>query len=352
MSYEIQYDMSIPGRGNLLQVRYILAHESGNANNNKRGSIYNEVKFMKANQDAANVTHWVGVGYNGEPIIIQLAPVGKRSWGCVDANPYCYAQIELARANNQADFNTGYKAYVWLLRMLAKEAGLPVNADSSVDKGIKTHKWASDSGRFRTDHQDPYAYLAGFGISKAQFQYDIANGIGGTANVPVTSTPTTTVSTAGTKKVRVNTAVLNVRSGAGANYKINTQVKSGEVYTITETVNGWGRLKSGAGWISMDYVVDISQGVAVTQPVVKTPAINVWHKERGTFSPYFAINVRSHPNTTSTIVAQYAKGETVNYDSWMDDGNYVWIHYISVSGVDRYMVQKENNVAWGKIVLI
>lgn len=54
--------------------------------------------------------------------------------------------------------------------------------------------------------------------------------------------------------VRINTAVLNVRSGPSTSYKITTQVKKGGVYTITKEQNGWGYLKSGAGWISLDYV--------------------------------------------------------------------------------------------------
>lgn len=53
--------------------------------------------------------------------------------------------------------------------------------------------------------------------------------------------------------VRINTSVLNVRAGAGTNYKINTQVKKNEVYTIVDEKNGWGKLKSGAGWIHLDY---------------------------------------------------------------------------------------------------
>ncbi len=53
--------------------------------------------------------------------------------------------------------------------------------------------------------------------------------------------------------VKVNTAVLNVRSGAGTNHKINTTVKRGEVYTIVDEANGWGKLKSGAGWIKLSY---------------------------------------------------------------------------------------------------
>lgn len=54
-------------------------------------------------------------------------------------------------------------------------------------------------------------------------------------------------------RVKINTAVLNVRKGASASTTITTQVRSGEVYTIVEERNGWGRLKSGAGWINLSY---------------------------------------------------------------------------------------------------
>ena len=54
-------------------------------------------------------------------------------------------------------------------------------------------------------------------------------------------------------KVRINTSVLNVRSGAGTNYKVNATVRKNEVYTIVEESNGFGKLKSGTGWISLKY---------------------------------------------------------------------------------------------------
>lgn len=55
--------------------------------------------------------------------------------------------------------------------------------------------------------------------------------------------------------VMINTNVLNVRAGAGTNYKIVTTVRKGEIYTIVdESADGkWGKLKSGAGWISLAY---------------------------------------------------------------------------------------------------
>jgi N-acetylmuramoyl-L-alanine amidase len=70
-----------------------------------------------------------------------------------------------------------------------------------------------------------------------------------------TATKTTTTKTTTTKeyKVKINTAVLNVREGAGVKYKVKTTVKKNEVYTIVETKGNWGKLKSGAGWISLAY---------------------------------------------------------------------------------------------------
>lgn len=62
-------------------------------------------------------------------------------------------------------------------------------------------------------------------------------------------------------KVKINTAELNVRKGAGTNYPIVTTVHKNEVYTIvSETMNEktkWGRLKSGAGYISLSYTVRV-----------------------------------------------------------------------------------------------
>lgn len=53
--------------------------------------------------------------------------------------------------------------------------------------------------------------------------------------------------------VKITTDVLNVRSGPSTSYKINTTVKNGDVYTIVGESGGWGKLKSGAGWICLDY---------------------------------------------------------------------------------------------------
>lgn len=54
-------------------------------------------------------------------------------------------------------------------------------------------------------------------------------------------------------KVRVTSQALNVRSGPGTKYEINTVIRNKGIYTIVETSGSWGKLKSGAGWISLNY---------------------------------------------------------------------------------------------------
>ena len=53
--------------------------------------------------------------------------------------------------------------------------------------------------------------------------------------------------------VMITADVLNVRAGAGTNYKVNTQVKKHQLYTIIDEKDGWGKLKNGSGWISLEF---------------------------------------------------------------------------------------------------
>jgi len=54
-------------------------------------------------------------------------------------------------------------------------------------------------------------------------------------------------------RVKVTVSALNIRSGAGTNYSIRGCIRDRGVYTIVADQNGWGKLKSGAGWISLTY---------------------------------------------------------------------------------------------------
>jgi hypothetical protein len=58
--------------------------------------------------------------------------------------------------------------------------------------------------------------------------------------------------------VIITGSTVNYRKGPGTNYPIVGQVHKNEVYTIVDESKGsgasmWGKLKSGAGWVSLDY---------------------------------------------------------------------------------------------------
>lgn len=86
-----------------------------------------------------------------------------------------------------------------------------------------------------------------------------SNGGGVVVAPPAAEKPTggTTEATVTPYLVRVKISNLNIRKGPGTNYGSTGFIKPG-VYTIVAESTGtgatkWGKLKSGAGWISLDY---------------------------------------------------------------------------------------------------
>lgn len=86
-----------------------------------------------------------------------------------------------------------------------------------------------------------------------------SNGGGVVVTPPAAEKPTggTTEATVTHYLVRVKISNLNIRKGPGTNYGSTGFIKPG-VYTIVAESTGtgatkWGKLKSGAGWISLDY---------------------------------------------------------------------------------------------------
>lgn len=64
-------------------------------------------------------------------------------------------------------------------------------------------------------------------------------------------------------KVQISISDLNIRKGSGINYAATGKFTGKGVFTIVETkqgtgsAKGWGKLKSGAGWIVLDYATRI-----------------------------------------------------------------------------------------------
>ena len=93
--------------------------------------------------------------------------------------------------------------------------------------------------------------------------YDFLSRVKGTkVEAPVTKTPKIIESKQVTPHfesylIKVTANALNVRQGASMEYKVNTIIKKNDVYTIVEEKNGWGKLKSGAGWINLKYTMKV-----------------------------------------------------------------------------------------------
>lgn len=72
-----------------------------------------------------------------------------------------------------------------------------------------------------------------------------------------------TTNSASSFKVQISISDLNIRKGPGTNYATTGKFTEKGVFTIVETkqgtgsAKGWGKLKSGAGWIALDYAIEI-----------------------------------------------------------------------------------------------
>lgn len=192
MNYTIEQQLLPITQKKLTSNSLVIAHESGNAKNVGLLALENEIVYMKqqAKKNGAFTSHWVGGGGR----IIQIAQTGKIQYGAGKyANPHAYAQVELARTSDPDWFKKDYQAYVWLLRKLAAEAGIPKSLNTGTtltSKGIKTHHWISKN-LGGTTHTDPDAYLLQQGISLEQFAHDLALSDQGAALIPSTSKPNT-----------------------------------------------------------------------------------------------------------------------------------------------------------------
>lgn len=73
-------------------------------------------------------------------------------------------------------------------------------------------------------------------------------------SAPVVSAPVEQPKSEVPYLIRVTATLLNYRRGPSMNDAVAGTIKNGGVYTIIEEKDGWGKLKSGAGWINLKFV--------------------------------------------------------------------------------------------------
>lgn len=225
---------------------------------NDYGNSWNQV-YVDAGLNA-----WIGKLKDGTVTTVQTMPWNYRPWGCGSGDKgSCnsgWIQFEICEdgLNDKDYFNKVYKeaceltAYLCTLYNLDPKGSVMLNGVNV--PVILCHQ---DSARLGlgSNHADVYHWFNKYGKTMDDVRADVAALMGTTASAPVSTKPAD-VSTAGVITnylVRIETGVLNIRSGPGEDYPIAGHISDRGIYTIVREQNGWGLLKSKAGWIDLQY---------------------------------------------------------------------------------------------------
>ena len=205
---------------------------------------------------------FIGKDKNDDVRCYQTLPFNYACWGVgsgrngsYNYNP-AYIQFEICEdaLTDKNYFTKAFDVASDFCAYLCKEYNISID-------NVVSHQEAYKRG-YGSNHADCDHWLKKFGKTMNDFRNDVKAKLGNPT--PETKVEEKTEST--NYLVKVTADVLNVRDGAGTNYKINTTVKKNEIFTIVETKDNWGKLKSGAGWICLDYTERYSTG----EPTYKT----------------------------------------------------------------------------------
>lgn len=186
-----------------------------------------------------------GIGSDGR--IGMYCEEKDRSWCTYSAsNDNRAITIEVA-SDSTPPYKINAKAYTSLINLLE---------DICRRNNIKKLLWKADKsliGQIDKQNMTVHRWFANKSCP-GQYLYDMHTQIASDVNQRLAYDPTQyiTINTRG-YKVKIVASSLNYRQGPGTFHKINGIVHNGEIYTIIEEQNGWGRLKSGAGWINLSY---------------------------------------------------------------------------------------------------
>lgn len=199
-----------------------------------------------------------GIGSDGR--IALYVPESNRSWcSSSSANDNRAVTIEVANDGGAPDWHVSDKALDALVNLVT---------DICKRNGIKQLLWRNDKSligqvtkqnmtlhKWFKSKECPGPYL----ISKHPvIAEEVNNRLAGKTPKSITNPPVNPYPCL----VKVTASELNIRAEAGTNYKITGVIKDRGTYTIIAESKGtgatlWGKLKSGVGWISLDYVTKV-----------------------------------------------------------------------------------------------
>lgn len=256
----IKVDSSLPcnsGNYNTCSSRSVddvVMHYTGNS----KDAAVNNCKYFQTGGRNASAHFFVD-----DANIRQSVKLKDKAWHCGTSGTYYHASCRNANSigiemcctagNYKVSEKTKENA-AHLCAHLCKMLGITA---AGVDAHVLRH--------YDVTHKQCPAQMAGANNAEwAAFKQMVKYILNGAAagSKPAESKPQA-AQPAGDFKVRVSIDDLNIRKGAGTNYAKTGKYTGKGVFTIVEVKSGdgstagWGKLKSGAGWISLDYATRV-----------------------------------------------------------------------------------------------
>lgn len=282
---------------------------------------------------AANNTH-IGIEMC-EPACIKY--MGGATFTCTDAN----------KPAAQAAVKRTYDTAVQLFAMLCKQFELNPLGDGV----IVSHKEGCARG-IASNHGDPEHLWSQLGMSYTMngFRKDVKTAMSGaTLTAP-------TAYTAVSYQVRIDIKNLNIRSAPDNNSASNGFATPGTYTIIAESTGDgaskWGKLKSGTGWVSLDYCTKLTAS-APTQAVseldqaidklTKLGVINspdYWKKAAGSVKYLDQLIIKAAAKITGKgmrLTSAEAGIDRLVKDGIINSPDYWRLHYSDQANIDALL---------------
>lgn len=208
--------------------------------------------------------------------VYQLLPWKRRGWHAGGSANDSYIGVEMTEPstikyvggssfveikdgkNTKKHVLATYEVAVELFAKLCKDYKLNPMGKNVIISHRKGHELGIAS-----NHGDVEHIWNKYGLTLEQFRKDVKAKMENTTKASSTTVSTKMEKTTTEFKVKVLIKDLNIRKGPGTTYAKTGKYTGTGTFTITEkksgtgSKKGWGKLKSGAGWISLDYVKEM-----------------------------------------------------------------------------------------------
>ena len=298
MSYTFKQNLVSSGKYSIkcpysMTPKYVVVHNTAND-----ASAVNEVAYMIRNNNQVSY-HIACDDIN----VVQGLPLNRNAWHAGDGakgpgNRYgigveiCYSKSGGARYTN-AEENAVYVCARLLyqhglgIESLKQHHDFALNGKNCPHRIRDEGRWEGFKGRVQ--------WVLGE-IKAGRCNANLSSGTTSSNSAP--SKPAVNKPTSTNYVVKVTADSLNIRKGPSVSYSVVGEIGKGEAYTIVETQNGWGKLKSGVGWINLSYTQRVSNATAAPSPstyLVKVTA--------------YSLNVRKGPGVSYAITTSVKKGD-------------------------------------------